>query len=155
MNRFLIVIDLQEEFAKGFKGKNIYKRALNYVYANKDKYHCVFAAVYQQDTMTFINMQRKLNWDECQSVKPVEFPYDRIYYHSGYSINEYPNFQQGDRVDVIGFDTDACVLAACFDLFNIDCDLHILTDYIYSSGGEDMHKHGLAVMKRQFGKCVE
>ena len=155
MAKFLFVIDLQPEFAKGIVGKMIYNRALNYVYKNKDKYNYIYAAVYHQDPLAFSNMQRKLGWDGCTTVAPIEFPYNSISYHSGYSISEYPNFTKDDVVDVIGFDTDACVLSACFHLFDTDCDLNILTDYIYSSGGETMHKHGLAVMKRQFKKCLK
>ena len=154
MGNFLVVVDLQKEFAKNIKGRKIYQKAVNYVYNNKDNYSYVFAAIYKQEPREFVNMHRKLNYRECEIIEPIEFPYDQLYYHSGYSIDEYPNFGKGDVVDVIGFDTDACVLAACFDLFNKDCDLRILTKYIYSSGGDSMHNHGLAIMKRQFGKCV-
>lgn len=155
MAKFLFVVDLQPEFAKGMKGNKIYKRAVNYIYSHRDDYACIYAAVYHQDPIAFTNMQRKIGWNECTTVAPIEFPYDRIFYHSGYSISEYPNFTKDDVVDIIGFDTDACVLSACFHLFDLDCDLNILSDYIYSSGGETMHKCGLAIMERQFRKSLK
>ena len=154
MSKFLFVVDLQQEFAKSWKGKQIYKKALQYIIKNRSNYLYIYAAIYQQDRFIFSNMEDKLNWDGCQSVAPLEFEYDRAFYHSGYSINEYPNFTKDDTVDVVGFDTDACVLSACFHLFDMDCNLRILTDYIYSSGGNIIHKAALDIMKRQFGKCL-
>ena len=154
MAKFLFIVDLQKEFVKGWKGKQVYKKALQFIEKNRSDYTYIYAAVYQQDRFVFKNMQDKLDWDECQSISPLEFECDRVIYHSGYSIPEYPNFSKDDTVEVIGFDTDACVLSACFHLFDMDCDLRILTDYVYSSGGDGFHKAALGIMERQFGKCL-
>ena len=152
--RYLLVIDLQKEFVKDSKGKKIYQQCLEYIAANKDKYNLVIAALYENNTRDNPNMDRLLNWNECKSVFPIEFIANAAYTHAGYSIKEYPNVSQLDTIDIIGFDTDACVLSAAFDVFNLGCNMRILSDLCWSSGGAKMHKAGLMVMERQFGKAV-
>ena len=152
--RYLLVIDLQKEFVKDSKGKKVYQECLEYIRSNKDKYHGIVAAVYENIPGDNPNMDRLLDWNECMDVLPLEFVANAAYTHSGYSIKEYPNVSQMDTIDIIGFDTDACVLSAAFDVFNLGCNMRILSDLCWSSGGAKMHKAGLLVMERQFGKAV-
>jgi nicotinamidase-related amidase len=154
MGKILVVVDLQKEFVKDSHGKKVYKEAVNYVYRNQENYSSIIALMYINDKRVNENMERLLDWKECQTVQSLEFPFTYLQYHSGYSIKEYPWINKDDVVDIIGFDTDACVLNACFDIFNIGCDMNILTEYIWSSGGWKMHDCGIAIMKRQFGCAV-
>lgn len=149
----LLVVDLQPEFARGFRGKRVYNDCLNYVKNHRADYDWVLACVYQNNKNP--NMHRLLSWTDMKEIMPIEFSPNYVYMHSGYSIGEYPEFSREDHIDVIGFDTDACVLSACFDLFNIGADFSILGRLCYSSGGQDMHEAGLKVMKRQFGKALD
>lgn len=150
----LLVVDLQKEFVKDGKGQKIYQQCLDYIAENKSNYNIIIAAIYENNIVDNPNMDRLLNWNECQSVLPIEFIATAAYTHSGYSIKEYPKLSKLDVVDIIGFDTDACVLSAAFDIFNIGCNMRILSDLCWSSGGAKMHKAGLMVMQRQFGKAV-
>lgn len=150
--KHLIVVDLQKEFAIDEKGKAVYQKAVDYVNKHGKDYDDVIACIYMN--VDNPNMQRLVQWDGCKSIEGIDFDADKYFQHSGYSIGVYENVAYNDEVDVIGFDTDACVLNACFDLFNIGCKLRILTEYIYSSGGQSYHLAGLMVMKRQFGKAV-
>ena len=153
--KYLLVVDLQPEFVKDGKGKKIYQACLEYIRANKTNYHGVIAAIYENTPGDNPNMDRLLDWNECKDVMPIEFIANAAYTHSGYSIKEYPRVSNLDQIDIIGFDTDACVLSAAFDVFNLGCNMRILTDLCWSSGGKKMHEAGLLVMKRQFGKaCV-
>ena len=152
--RYLLVIDLQPEFVKDAKGKKVYQQCLEYIRSNKDKYHGTIAAIYENVPGDNPNMDRLLNWNDCKDVVPLEFVANAAYTHSGYSIKEYPKVTQQDTIDIIGFDTDACVLSAAFDVFNLGCNMRILSDLCWSSGGAKMHKAGLMVMERQFGKAV-
>ena len=53
-----------------------------------------------------------------------------------------------DKVDVCGFDTDACVLATVVGLFDAGYDVRVLGDACWSSSGNAAHRQGLDVMRR-------
>lgn len=148
---YLLAVDIQKEFAKDAQGKKIYKRCLDFIRQSANQYRIV-APVYQNKDNP--NMGRLLKWREMRDVEPLEFMPDFAITHSGYAIKEYPTFLYSDMVHVIGFDTDACVLSACFDLFNLGVQFDIYSDMVWSSGGKKMHEAGLLVMKRQFGAAL-
>lgn len=150
---YLLAVDVQKEFAKGMAGRAAYAKMLNYIQGAHLTYDAIYAAVYQNKDNK--NMIRLVHWDEMHTVEGLEFRPDEFWMHSGYSIMKYPWFSSEDTVTVIGFDTDACVLSTCFDLFNNDINFRIIADGCYSSGGKAMHKHGLEIMYRQFRNAVD
>ena len=151
--RYLLVVDLQKEFVKDKQGQKVYDKCLQYIADNEKKYTAVIAAMYiNKDN---VNMNRLLKWNELKQPKALDFTPNSIYRHSGYSITEYPKVIPTDTIDIIGFDTDACVLSAAFDVFNLGCDMNIYTDLCWSSGGKKMHEAGVVIMKRQFGSAVK
>lgn len=152
--KYLLVVDLQKEFVKDRKGKAVYDRCLQFISDSQKDYDVVIAAVYRNDIDGNVNMERLLEWSECKNIAPIEFVPNSSYVHSGYSIREYPYVTKYDSFDIIGFDTDACVLSAAFDVFNMGCNMRILSDLCWSSGGKKMHDAGITIMKRQFGKAV-
>lgn len=154
MNRYLLVVDLQREFVKDRVGEKVYNDCLKYIGEMGDQYTAVIACVYKQDK-DFVNMDRMLKWHELQEPERLDFVPDSLYYHAGYSIKEYPYLTKFDVVDIIGFDTDACVLSACFDIFNIGCGMRIIEAGLWSSGGKKMHEAGLLIMQRQFGSALD
>lgn len=149
---YLFCVDVQPEFAKDRKGKDTYNRLLKFI-QKVSPFYTVIAPVYLNKTNP--NMHRLVGWNEMKEISNLEFRYDYLYYHSGYSITEYPKFQPGDKVVIVGFDTDACVLSTCFDLFNLGVNFKILVDGCWSSGGKYAHKAGLTVMQRQFKRAVD
>lgn len=149
---YLLAVDVQREFVKGSVGKRVYDRVIDFLH-KMTPYYTVVAPVYQNKTNP--NMNRLLGWNEMQGIMPLDFKPEYFYLHSGYSIKEYLNFQPRDTVDVIGFDTDACVLSACFDLFNAGVNFRILADGCWSSGGKELHQAALKIMERQFGKALD
>lgn len=151
--KYLLVIDLQREFVKDQQGELIYQKCLKYINDNRIKYDSIIAAAYQNGYN--VNMQRYLGYTECMKTPTIEFQPDYSYIHSGYSMPVYPQVTINDQIDIIGFDTDACVLSAAFDVFNLGCGLKILSNLCWSSGGKDCHLHGLAIMSRQFGKALD
>lgn len=150
---YLLVVDVQKEFVKDDVGKIVYKRCIDYINACSVNYASVIAAVYKNTSSR--NMHSLVHWDEMQTIKKLDFRPNKMYLHSGYSIGDRLKFDDHSKVDVIGFDTDACVLSTCFDLFNMDVNFRILASGCWSSGGEAMHQHGLAVMKRQFNRALD
>ena len=151
--RILLVVDLQQEFVSGLEGKRRYQDALKYIHANQNNYGYILASCYiNKDN---VNMQRLVRWDECKNIAPLDFIPDRVYMHSGYAPLDFPKFELTDQIDVIGFDTDACVLAHCFRLFDMQVNFTVLSKYCWSSGGKSMHEAGLSVMKRQFRGAIK
>lgn len=56
------------------------------------------------------------------------------------------------RWDIVGCDTDACVLATCYNMWDNGIRFRVLADYCNSSGGKDVHEAALKIMARNFGK---
>ena len=56
-----------------------------------------------------------------------------------------------NSVNICGLDTDACVMAACFSLWDAGIQPIVHTEYCQSSGGTEMHRAALSMMYRQFG----
>ncbi len=155
--KYLLVVDLQREFAKGPIGKHVYAKSLRYIYDHQADYDAIYAAFYVNDTSQNENMIRLVGWTEMmdeEELSGLQFPYNYRAPHTGYAIPDYPGFTKEDTVDILGFDTDACVLNACFDIFNLGCKMRILIKYVYSSGGMLMHLCGKMCMRRQFKKAL-
>ena len=55
------------------------------------------------------------------------------------------------QVDLMGVDTDQCVLATALALFDKGITPRILANCCASTAGPEMHKAGLAVMRRALG----
>lgn len=154
MSKYLFAVDVQPEFVCGLVGRSIYTTCINYIGRAKESgYDKVFALAYKPNK-DFCNMQRYLHWECPETFHPLEFKADEVLYHDGYSAEKYPKLTCEDQVDIIGFDTDACVLSTAFDIFNMCCKLQILQNLCWSSGGEDMHYAALQIMQRQFGDAV-
>ena len=150
--KYLLVVDLQKEFVRDRQGQKVYDKCLQFIEDHRHEYQAVLACVYINQGNP--NMNRLVGWNEVKNPASLDFVPDATYMHAGYSIKEYPYVKPSDTIDIIGFDTDACVLCAAFDVFNLGCDMRILAEYCWSSGGKRMHEAGLRVMERQFGKAV-
>jgi nicotinamidase-related amidase len=60
----------------------------------------------------------------------------------------------GDTMTYIaGWETDACVLGTCFDLFDRAVPFRIVEDCV-ASNNEECHNGALSIMKRNFGKIA-
>ena len=105
---YLLVVDLQPEFVKDSPGKLVYQRCLDYINYCGANYDEVIAAVYKNTDSK--NMHALVRWDEMQKIQKIEFKPTKMYVHSGYSIGARLNFNEHTKADVIGLDTDACVL---------------------------------------------
>jgi nicotinamidase-related amidase len=56
------------------------------------------------------------------------------------------------QIDLMGVDTDQCVLATALALFDKGITPRILASCCASTSGPEMHKAGLAVMRRALGR---
>lgn len=147
MKQILLVIDLQPAFAV----EPNYGKIIQYIKEHKTEYDMVIAT-------RFINHKdspfvKKLGFDIAMAREKLEFPYDILLGKPTYGCGEglCNKTLKGNQVTVIGCDTDACILATCFEMFQYGVDFHVLADYCYSSGGDDYHKSALAFIERNFG----
>lgn len=145
--KVLLVVDLQKEFRDNCGN---YERILNYVkgnIANRSKYDLVIALkCSNSEKSSFI----KYNvWEEClNSVEDLEFKPDVILSKTSYGLVRYNVLSKENTYDIIGFDTDACVMKVALDLFDRRYDFRVLTKYCYSSSGREWHEIGIRTMKR-------
>jgi len=149
MNTYL-VIDLQKEFS--FGNEEAYKTAVSFTKKAYERGNIILASRFvNQKNSQYI---KRLNYSGCMKPSPLGFPYTKIIDKTAYAIN--PNFVTANRkgpVYVYGCDSDACVLACAFRLFDHNIDFYILTDLCFSSGGLLAHERAMSLMKRQFGQA--
>lgn len=54
--------------------------------------------------------------------------------------------------DIVGCDTEACVLATCYNLWDNGIRFRVRKELCHSSGGIEQHEAALKIMKRSFGQ---
>jgi len=59
------------------------------------------------------------------------------------------------HIDVVGFDTDACVMAAATNLFDAGYDFDVLGDCCASTNGWDYHEAGMKIINRVLARQPE
>lgn len=146
----LLAIDVQKEFSNN---DGNYERIVNFI-NNAKEYDKIVATRYLNTLGS--NFVKYLNYTKCiDGVYDLEFNPDLIIDKYGYGLKDYSIFSKENHYDLIGLNTDACVLKISFDLFDLGYDFNILTDYCYSSSGLDAHLRGIEVMKSVFGSIVK
>ena len=159
MKNILLVVDLQPEF-KDKDGR--YEKILEFVKTSKSKYEYVIATVFENEEGS--NFVKYLNWSGCMPpIKELDFDADVVISKSCYGLMddfEYYFLIDGHssdtyHYDIIGFDTDSCVLKVALDLFDRGYDINVLTDYCYSSEGLDRHNLGITMLKNLCGSVVK
>lgn len=59
------------------------------------------------------------------------------------------------HIDVVGFDTDACVMAAAVNLFDAGYDFDVLGEYCASTNGPDYHEAGMKIINKVLARQPE
>lgn len=148
--RILLAIDVQPEFGK--KCPEEYDKMLSFLKDHGKDYDLLVAS-------QFINKPdspyvKYLEWDSMNTINSLDFYADHIVRKTSYGLPNYRFISEDDTLDVIGMDTDACILKVAFDLFDMNANFRILTEYCYSSAGASAHEAAVALMQRQFGSAV-
>jgi nicotinamidase-related amidase len=100
-----------------------------------------------------------LDWKDVMVAPQTELapqfnpPPDRIFEHYTYTPSQIllDRLEGCKEVAIAGVDTDACVFATAFALWDRNIRPLILENYCTSSGGQYLHKAALDIMRRQFG----
>lgn len=74
----------------------------------------------------------------------------------GYSFKQILEIadKETDVVDIVGCDSDACVMTSAFRLWDESYNFKILTDYIYTTAKDFDNADVIKLLKRNFGECV-
>lgn len=109
---------------------------------------------------------KHLDWVNCKDAKEtdLEFSYDHCLMKTKYSVgneSEFWDFMKNNFKDsdveyfLIGCETDGCVMATAFDLWDENKNFKILSNYVYTNNSEVSNDEILKLLKWNFGDCVK
>ena len=105
--------------------------------------------------------ETEINYTQCHIGSPeaeIVIPLSPKAVFDRFSYGVQPNHLQKlkqypvQRWDIVGCDTEACVLATCYNLWDGGLKFRVLKDLCHSSGGPDCHEAALKIMARSFGQ---
>ena len=156
----LLVVDLQWQFQD--EGAVKYNKCLNFVKENMSKFDHTVATLFKQskDNMNYV---RHLQYSDCMDTTVEDLAYysepfkGTVLVKHGYGTPELSQYiSKDDEVTVVGCDTDASVLAFCFQLWDMGVNFEVLTDYVYTTSTNKAVIDGsIEIMKRNFGDCIK
>lgn len=148
----LIVVDLQRAFKPP-------SHIVDGIQAILPNYDLIIATQFLNRKLSLY--ETELGYTECQlgsSGAEIVIPlkpnnvFDRFSYGLKPAhierLKEYPVL----RWDICGCDTEACVLATCYDLWDNGIRFQVLKDLCASSGGEAVHEAAMTIFRRSFGQ---
>lgn len=161
MKKILIVVDLQNGFARYDQTKDLAKKIVELTKSG------VFDKVI---ATRFLNKEgsqytRFLNWHRLMESPEIDlvdglFPdvivnkwiYTCVNEEFMTILNHFNDGELPTHVFICGADTDCCVLKTATDLFEHGIMPIVLTEYCDSNGGPNSHAAGQLVMERLIGK---
>jgi nicotinamidase-related amidase len=156
----LIIIDLQKEFADDGP-KSEYVRLVDFINKESHLFDKVIATYFKNTDDSFYD--RYLDWHTCKdsSESSMEFFIDEtsIEYHIlkkttyGAQVTKY--LDECDEIYVMGCDSDACVMATCFKLWDEGYKFTVCSDLIYTTSRIFINDDVIQMLKRNFGEFVK
>lgn len=152
MRKVLLVVDLQPEFKDS---DGVYEKILEFVKSQeKDGTYATIVGIIcgNKDNSSFVKYTgwRKL----IGGGKQIEYNPDVEINKIGYGLTNYDNLSKSYHYDIVGFNTDACVLKVALDLFDRGYDFSVLSKYCYCRRGKERHSNGLAMLRYLVGDAV-
>lgn len=149
--KILLAVDVQQEFRDS---DGHYEKILKYIEDNRDVYDLIVATVCHNDKDS--NFVRYGHWYDLLNGQPnhLDFYPDVIFNKKGYGLPNYKLLPMDAEYTVIGYNTGACVLKVCLDLFDKGYTFRVLPDYCYSSDGLSKHLLGVEVLHNLLGSAV-
>ena len=169
----LLVIDLQRQFKDK---QNNYQKCLEYLKKNCLGYDEIVFTLFSQyisnkdGSIDYSDKYvRHLNWKECEQcnesdiLMPDVFLKNNIFRtpvriipkntYAAKLPKEYNSITT--HFDIIGCNTDGCILATAFKLWDENYSFHILKDYVFTTNTQINTKQLMLLMKHQIGDCVK
>lgn len=156
--KVLLVVDLQKQFRDKFW---VYEKCIDYIKSHRDEYFVVATLFENLDNSMF---ERHLDRHDCKnsSDSDLEFPYDYCISKTWYSVDKDWNlleFMQNkcgndSEYFIMGCESDACILATAFDLWDKNVNFKILSNYIYTNNPDISEDMMLSLLNRNFWNCI-
>lgn len=144
MERILLAIDIQNAFNTNYSTQTAIDNLKDLLNFKNDGF----------DKIIFTKYVR-ISEPETEIVDELKPYVENVMVKHTYSAVT-PDFERlcgsADKIYIAGIDTDACVLATAFALFDKGIQPIIIQNCCATSGSAILHKHTLDIMKRQFGK---
>ena len=162
MKKALIVVDVQKYFLID-KTKSIVKNIQRYLANNSRNYSSIYFTIFKNDTTSPLWQISK--WKDCTASPDIEVcdeikeftNNENLFYKNYLSAAKVPQIREGlernniSEVHLCGFDTDCCVLATAYDLFDQKIKPVILENLTWSTSKENLHKSAIQMVKRNIG----
>lgn len=152
----LFLIDLQKEFCTK-ETEKVFDRIVKFVKTTDYKH--VIATMYENNEESAC--YKMLNWKECMKgstklIKDIERYSNLKIRKDTYSkcteeLLQYVKENNITELHIMGVNTDACVLATAFDLFENNIEFKVIEEFCASTEGEDIHQSAIKVMKSALG----
>lgn len=150
--KILLVIDLQKEFSDSEN----YLKVLQYIKDNRENYDKVIGTIFVNDENS--QFVKDLCFEKCMDANEnsIEYNADIIIKKSTYGVelDGYIN-RENDVVYIVGCESDACIMATAFSLFDKGYDFIIKSEYIYTTAKTFSNGQIVEILKRNFGKRIE
>lgn len=145
----LLVVDVQIEFARD----PAYIEQIKALILDHPYYEIVGTYFKNQKDSTFA---KRLKYFDCMYATKSLITCDKLVEKCSYGlpIETIEYLKQFSEVDIIGMDSDAGIMAICYQLFDADINFYVLSKYCRSSGGEIINKSAIEILRRNFGPAV-
>lgn len=147
MNKALLIIDLQKGFGPS-------EEMVNGFLEKAKEYEVTVATKFVNGNSLY---QTVLNYPELseEEMELAQLPDGtKVFEKKGYGLPiELLNYLKDNnvsRVDIGGLETDACVLAAMYDLWDVEIQPNLLKD-LTSTPDQDIYNAALLITKRNLG----
>ena len=143
--KILLAVDLQKEFADK-DGK--YEEILAFLNdaVRGGGYDKVVATKCVNSNRS--NFVRYNNWHKLiDGTSELEFKADEVIEKQSYGLTDYSMFPKDAEIDIIGYDTGACVLKIALDLFDRDYKFLVLSKPANHVYGVPLHRLNNSILK--------
>ncbi len=162
MNKVLIVIDVQKYFLTR-ETKPIVQKIREYLVNNASKYSAIYFTIFRNDADS--PLWKISDWKGCTGLPDTDIcdgikeftNSSNLFYKNILSAAKTPQIH-GDllknkilEVHLCGFDTDCCVLATAYDLFDQGIKPVVLESLTWSTSEEKLHVPAIQIAKRNIG----
>lgn len=162
MKKALIVIDVQKYFLST-ETQRVVTRIRDYLKNSSDKYALIYFTIFRNDSdaplwkiSEWEGCSTSPDTDICDEIK--EFTNNtNLFYKNILSAVKVPQIHEGfkknniSEVHLCGFDTDCCVLATAYDLFDQGIKPVVLDNLTWSTSKDNLHKAATQMIGRNIG----